>query len=118
MACIRKRCGPVVGPRSSRRRPAAPSARGREGHCPREHELARRSPISSALSMKFPPRRVLVVDPIYHVHSVVHYRSALESFGFESTEFTVLTSVVSAQEAERVETFQRSQPRLQIRFLK
>jgi len=68
--------------------------------------------------MKLPPRKVLVVDPIYHVHSVVHYRSALGSVGFESTEFTVLTSVVSAQEAERLEKFQQSQPRVRIRLLK
>ncbi|EDY21971.1 glycosyl transferase group 1 [Chthoniobacter flavus Ellin428] len=62
-------------------------------------------------------RRVLLVEPIYHVHSVGYYQAALDSTGFEDAEFTVVTSVVSDQEAQRLEAFAQSQPRLHLRLL-
>ncbi|HSI15977.1 MAG TPA: glycosyltransferase [Chthoniobacter sp.] len=62
------------------------------------------------------PRRVLLADPLYHVHSILHYRASLGSAGFEQTEFTVLTSVFSDEEERRLETFRQSQPRLTVRL--
>lgn len=64
-----------------------------------------------------PSRRILFVDPIHHVHSVGYYRAALDSTGFEDAEFTVVTSVVSAEEARRAEAVAQLQPRLHLRFL-
>src|SRR4051812_17083646 len=61
-------------------------------------------------------RRVLLIDPLYHVHSILNYRAALVSEGFENAEFTVLTSVGSAEEAQRLEAFRQSQPRLTVRL--
>jgi glycosyltransferase involved in cell wall biosynthesis len=61
-------------------------------------------------------RRVLLVDPLYHVHSIVHYRAALASPGFEDAEFTVLTSIGSDEEARRLEAFRQAQPRLTVRL--
>lgn len=63
------------------------------------------------------PRRVLVVDPLYHVHSILYYRAALGSVGFEDAQFTVITSVLSDEEAQRVEAFRQFHPRLAVRML-
>lgn len=63
------------------------------------------------------PRRVLLADPLYHVHSILHYRAALGSVGFEDAQITVLTSVLSDEEAQRVKTFSQSHPRLTVRLL-
>lgn len=60
---------------------------------------------------------MLLADPLYHVHSILHYRAALGSTGFADAQFTVLTSVQSDEEAQRVETFRQAQPRLTVRLL-
>lgn len=61
-------------------------------------------------------RRVLLADPLYHVHSILYYRASLGSEGFEDAEFTVLTSLFSDEEEQRLEAFRQTQPRLTVRL--
>lgn len=63
------------------------------------------------------PRRVLLADPLYHVHSIIYYRAALGSTGFETAQITLLTSVLSEDEAQRVEALGEANPRLTVRLL-
>src|SRR5207237_30828 len=53
-------------------------------------------------------RRVLLVEPLLHVHSLVHFRAALGSTGFENTHFTIATSVATDADKQRVVEFCQS----------
>src|SRR5437879_3650625 len=50
-------------------------------------------------------QRVLLVEPLLHVHSLVHFRAALGSTGFENTHFTIATSVATDADKQRVVDF-------------
>lgn len=62
----------------------------------------------------FGPRKILLADPLHHVHSLLHYRAALASAGYEDAEVTVFTTYLDERERERIEAFARTQPRLRL----
>lgn len=79
-------------------------------------------PSHHAAGQEIPPvnlssvQRVLLVDPIFYVHSIVHYRSALDSTGYAAARFTIVTTVENQTEAKRLTEFCRSQPRIDLRM--
>lgn len=64
-----------------------------------------------------PARRVLIVEPVMHVHSVVHFRAALGSHGFEDAHFTIITTAANDRDRERLAEFSRTNPRAEVRLL-
>jgi glycosyltransferase involved in cell wall biosynthesis len=62
-------------------------------------------------------RRILLVEPIFHVHSLVQFRAALRSEGFEDAHFTLLVGGIAERDRERVSNFERDEERVELREL-
>lgn len=63
-------------------------------------------------------RRVLLVEPFLHVHSFVHYRSAVASEGFQQTQIVIATSSVNEKHKAQAHAFATANPRVELRWLK
>jgi glycosyltransferase involved in cell wall biosynthesis len=62
-------------------------------------------------------RRVLLVDPVFHVHSPVHYRAAVGSDGFEDAQFVIVTGGIGDRDRDRIGEFVRDHPWVELREL-
>ncbi len=64
-----------------------------------------------------PLRRVLLVDPVFLNHSLLYYRAALASTGFEECQFTIATCATDSTDRQRVADLCQSDPRVTLRLL-
>src|SRR5579862_1384839 len=62
-------------------------------------------------------RRILLIDPVFHVHSPTQYRAALASEGFEDAQFVILTGGIGERDRDRMSEFARGNPRAEVREL-
>lgn len=62
-------------------------------------------------------RRVLLVEPVFHVHALVHIEAALASVGFEKAEIVVATCITDPKHRERMAVFAAKHSRLELRLL-
>ncbi len=52
-------------------------------------------------------RRVLLVEPHFHVHTLVHFKAALSSTGYEDAKFVIATGGVAVRDRDRLTQFAR-----------
>ncbi len=61
--------------------------------------------------------KVLLADPVFFGHSLLYYKAALASSGFENTRFTIASAVPSPELQERFRQFDRDHPQASMRLL-
>jgi glycosyltransferase involved in cell wall biosynthesis len=62
-------------------------------------------------------RRVLLVEPVFHVHALAYIEAALASVGFENARIVVATCITDPKHRERMAAFAAKHPRLELRLL-
>lgn len=62
-------------------------------------------------------RKVLLADPVFFGHSLLYYRAALASTGFENARFTIAAAVHGPANRARFEQFGRDHPQASMRLL-
>jgi glycosyltransferase involved in cell wall biosynthesis len=62
-------------------------------------------------------RTVLIVEPVFHVHTLHYCKAALASSGFENTKITLATGITVPEHRKRMEAFAAANPRLAVRYL-
>ena len=63
------------------------------------------------------PRRVLVVEPVFHVHSIVYWDACLRSIGFEDAQIVIACCISEQHQRDRALAWAAHHPRAELRLL-